>query len=123
MKKLFQSYIPTLLCTFSILIGCKTSDQTQKLPACITSRIETLKTQAVQNPPAEIWQWEAKGNIYFYFNAACCDQFNYLYDANCDVVCAPSGGFTGKGDGKCPDFGPDTKRTLIWKDERKANQI
>lgn len=33
----------------------------------------------------------------------CCDKFDYLYDARGVVLCAPSGGFTGRGDGSCPE--------------------
>lgn len=32
----------------------------------------------------------------------CCDQFNKLYDADGRFICAPSGGLTGQGDGRCP---------------------
>jgi hypothetical protein len=105
---------------FAILsISCKTSDQTSKTPSCIETKIEVLIKEPVANPPAEVWKWETEGKIFYYFNAACCDQFSTLYNASCDIICAPDGGFTGRGDGKCPEFPKDTKRTLIWKDTRK----
>ena len=31
----------------------------------------------------------------------CCDKFDYFYDSRGVIVCAPSGGFTGRGDGSC----------------------
>ena len=33
--------------------------------------------------------------------APCCDLFNGLYDREGRYVCAPTGGFSGAGDGKC----------------------
>lgn len=43
-----------------------------------------------------------------------------LFDENCNRICAPDGGKTGKGDGKCPDFFEKrTDEKLVWKDERK----
>ena len=40
--------------------------------------------------------------VYYSFTAPCCDQLNPLYDEQANYVCAPSGGFTGRGDEKCP---------------------
>jgi len=107
-----------IFCLLSI-ISCKPTKQAVKLPTCIESKIETLKNQSLQNPPSQVWQWDANGNTYYYFNAPCCDQFSTLYNERCEIICAPDGGFTGKGNGKCPDFGTDVKRTLIWEDQRK----
>ena len=42
------------------------------------------------------------GKPYYYVRSPCCDFHNHLYDLNGDYLCAPDGGFTGKGDGKCP---------------------
>ena len=47
----------------------------------------------------------------YYFIASCCDQFNRLYDADGRFICAPSGGFTGAGDGQCPDWAHDRR---LW---------
>lgn len=115
-----MTFLIRISCVTLLLLSCKSSEQTQKLPQCIESQIETLKNQSVQNPPSEVWQWESKGKTFYYFNAVCCDQFTILYNDKCEIICAPDGGFTGKGDGKCPDFGSDTKRTLLWKDDRKS---
>lgn len=42
-----------------------------------------------------------------------------MLDASCNVICAPGGGFTGQGDGKCPDFfDVAVKKQVIWKDDR-----
>ena len=101
------------------MLGCKSSDQNNKLPSCIDSKINALKSEPVRNPPAEVWKWETNGSTYYYFNSPCCDQYNFLLNEKCETICAPDGGFTGKGDLKCPDFEENIIRTLIWKDERK----
>ena len=46
---------------------------------------------------------------------ACCDFYNEVYDAKCNFLGAPDGGFTGKGDGKIPDFFEEAKsEKLVW---------
>jgi hypothetical protein len=88
-------------------------------PSCIQRRIDSIKQQPVWNPPAEVHEYEYNGKKVYLFSANCCDQFNTLMDANCNYVCAPSGGFTGKGDRKCNDFYDTAKHLrLVWKDER-----
>jgi hypothetical protein len=89
------------------------------VPSCIAKRIEELKSQPKQNPPASIEQYEYMGKTVYLFSAPCCDFYNVLVDENCNQLCAPSGGFTGKGDGKCPNFNKEAKYIkLVWKDER-----
>ena len=45
----------------------------------------------------------------------CCDFFNEVYDDKCNYLGAPDGGFTGKGDGKIPDFFEEAKsEKLVW---------
>ena len=46
---------------------------------------------------------EYQGKNAYLFISPCCDHLNYLYDANAEVICAPSGGFFGTGDGKCTE--------------------
>ena len=44
-----------------------------------------------------------QGKPAYLFIAPCCDMFNELYDSHGVKLCAPSGGFAGFGDGRCPD--------------------
>ncbi len=113
------TFISILMSGF--LLNCKPSNQQRVLPSCIDSKIEAIKKAPVQNPPTEIWKWQIDTVAYYYITSGCCDQYNYLYNENCEVVCAPDGGFTGKGDQKCPDFGDNIQKKLIWKDERKQD--
>lgn len=43
-----------------------------------------------------------EGQVYYLMLASCCDKHDYLFDTQGSYVCAPSGGFSGQGDGKCP---------------------
>jgi hypothetical protein len=101
-------------------INCKSSDtEDGDVPACIENKIEEILTNEVTNPPTQVWRWEVDGKTYYYITSDCCDQFNILYSENWDIVCAPDGGFTGQGDGNCPDFKGEIVKTLIWEDDRK----
>ena len=94
-------------------------DKKNKIPVCIQARIDQLAKEPKQNPAAEVNEYNYNGKRVFLFNSPCCDQFNYLYDADCNTLCAPNGGYTGKGDQKCNDFADKaTHVKLVWKDER-----
>lgn len=89
------------------------------IPSCVQQKIDEIKAQPKWNPPAEVNEYEYKGQRVFLFTADCCDQFISLIDQNCNYVCAPSGGITGSGDGKCKDFFQVAKHIrLVWKDAR-----
>jgi hypothetical protein len=89
------------------------------IPACVKMKIDSIKKETKWNPPAEVDEYIYNGKQVFLFSADCCDQFNMLYDDHCNIICAPSGGFTGRGDGKCADF-LKTARLIkvVWKDPR-----
>lgn len=89
------------------------------VPDCIVEKIKTIKAQPKWNPPAQVDEYLFNGRKVYLFSADCCDQYAELYDENCKLLCAPSGGITGKGDGNCPDFSTQAKHIrLIWKDDR-----
>jgi hypothetical protein len=100
-------------------ISCQNLDLEMEVSNCIEIKIREIKRGAVQNPHAEVWEWKVDGKTYYYFTSDCCDQFNYLYDEKCNIVCAPDGGITGQGDGKCPEFSGSIEKKLVWKDNRK----
>jgi hypothetical protein len=96
------------------------NNKTALMPECLQKKIDSIKQQPVSNPPTEIHKYDYKGATVYLFSANCCDGFNAAFDENCNYICAPSGGFTGKGDGKCNDFDEQAKLvTLVWKDARE----
>jgi len=89
------------------------------------SCLESLKAQLLEQPPqlpaSAIWEYTYNGAIVYLVPAPCCDQFNPLYNLECEVICHPDGGITGKGDGKCNDFRRmATGKKLVWKDSRSV---
>ncbi len=88
-------------------------------PKWVDDLIAQWQSEPAGNPPRSIARTEYKGQTVYYVRAPCCDQYNLLYDAQGNVLCAPDGGFTGKGDGKCSDFGTQGKKMqVIWQDSR-----
>jgi len=88
-------------------------------PPWLQSLIAHYEAAPFGTAPVEVWQYQLSGRTVYYIPAACCDQFNSLYDASGAIICAPDGGFTGTGDGRCPAFRQEaTNEVLIWRDNR-----
>lgn len=122
MYKFFLSaiMISTMISTSAFLWSCSSAKvATLGVPACILQKIDTLKAQPKSNPPAKVEEYVYNGKTVYLFNSPCCDQYHLLYSDACEVVCAPSGGITGGGDGRCKDFSDKAVfiRT-VWQDKR-----
>jgi hypothetical protein len=90
------------------------------IPVCVQQRIDSISKLPRWNPPASVTSYTWKGKTVYLFSSPCCDFFNPLIDGNCNYLCSPSGGFSGRGDMKCKDFDSTAKKVrVIWKDERK----
>jgi hypothetical protein len=95
-----------------LTVSCNQTELISKenCPSCFKS------IQKQSNPPLEIWRYVYNNQLVYLTKSDCCDQYDQLYDSNCTLLCAPSGGITGKGDGKCYDFNEKaTHRLLVWK--------
>ncbi len=89
------------------------------MSVCVQKKINEIKKEPRWNPPATVNEYLYNGKTVYLFSSDCCDQYNMVYDNQCNYVCAPSGGITGKGDSKCEDFNTTAKHVrLVWKDER-----
>ncbi len=104
------------------LTSCDKLELAVEVPSCIEAEIRKIQNEEVRNPAAQVWKWEVDENVYYYISSDCCDQYNYLYDEACNVVCAPDGGFSGNGDGNCSIFSGEIKYTLVWEDVRKSKK-
>ena len=102
-----------------LVVLCLSISSCKKESACIEEKIKSIKSENVWNPPAKIWSYKYNGQIVYFIPQRCCDIPSVLLDENCNPICSPDGGFTGKGDGRCSDFfDKRTNKKLIWKDKR-----
>ena len=85
------------------------------LPAWLAALVADYDAQPARTAPAAVFALPWQGGTAYLVTAACCDQFNPLFDARGVLICHPSGGFTGRGDGKCPaPLPPDAQRREVW---------
>lgn len=73
------------------------------------------------NSPESLTKCEYNDQTVYFIASGCCDFLDPLMDENGIQICAPSGGITGRGDGKCTDyFETRSNCELVWeKTERK----
>ena len=110
--------IAMLLFTIVQYTDCK-KERTARIPPCIQEKIDAIQQQPKYNPPATVYRYWYNNKYVYLFSSDCCDQYNYLFDKDCNLICAPSGGITGRGDGKCTNFKQmASDEILIWKDTR-----
>jgi hypothetical protein len=114
MKRLFTLFLLT-----SLLSAFECGDENAACPDFVEAKKAELQAKPKQNPAAEITEYQFQGQTVYLVSSDCCDQFNYLYNACGDIICAPGGGITGKGDGQCPDFSAQaTNARVVWRDPR-----
>jgi hypothetical protein len=75
-------------------------DKRQSAPEWAAQRIAEFES-GKDTTPLRIQPVTYLGAEAFLFLAPCCDRFNYLYDRQGNRICAPTGGLTGNGDGRC----------------------
>lgn len=108
------------LCLVAAITVLCTSFQRKRpgltVPACIAQKIKAYKRMQAFERPRAVYTYLYKGKKVYYVILSCCDNFNELYDSNCNLLGHPDGGFTGKGDGRIPDFTIERKaEKLLWK--------
>ena len=88
-------------------------------PAWVDTLIATFEAAPVANPPQRILRYRYRDEFVYYVPPTCCDRPSVLYDAKGTILCAPDGGITGRGDGKCADFRDRrSEESVIWSDAR-----
>lgn len=89
------------------------------LPLWLMQKIDNFIAGSIDRPMT-IRQFEYQDAVVYHFASQCCDQFNYLYDTIGNVICAPDGGISGRGDGKCSDFAKTSiAGSIIWEDKKE----
>lgn len=85
------------------------------LPAWLQQAIATYQAHPHADAPQSIWRITHHGAPAYYVVAPCCDRYNDLLDAKGEHICSPSGGYAGRGDGRCPaPVDPGTEVHLVW---------
>ncbi len=122
MKRTVIMYsVCALLSLFPLSAYAQCPMQTKWLQRLITR----LQSEPVRNPPAKILRYTYSQRSYYYVPPAAGDQFSSLYNAVGKEICAPDGGISGAGDGKCPAFVPKllnsrTPGEVVWQDARES---
>ncbi len=95
-----------------VLVGATACERFPKgTPSCIKKEIRKNKDCV-----KKVVEYEYQGKTVYLFEPFATPACSYIvYDENCNYLCSPSGGISGKGDGKCPDFNETAiKKETIW---------
>ena len=86
------------------------------LPEWLRIRLADYDALSGSAAPRAVYQVAYGDGVAYYTLAGCCDQLDPLVDANGVLVCYPTGGYTGHGDGKCVKaLPPPTERREVWR--------
>jgi hypothetical protein len=80
-----------------------------ELPVCLKGKIDSMTKNPNEGTPQSITRYNYHNQTVYYMKAPCCDKYNIVFDSLCNILGYPDGGFTGKGDGKMPNFFDDAK--------------
>jgi hypothetical protein len=96
--------------------GIEEKEGSQGIPACLEAKLKAMASDPTQGSPLSVTRFTYKQQTVYYVVAPCCDKMNVVYDSACNIVGHPDGGFTGRGDGKMPDFRKEAaNEKVIWK--------
>ena len=86
------------------------------LPEWLRIRLADYDALSGAAAPRAVYQVAYGNGVAYYTLAGCCDQFDPLVDANGVLLCYPTGGYTGHGDGKCLGaLPPPAQRREVWR--------
>jgi len=116
-----RAYTAVLFLSMALSSSRPTAPSSGDNPKWLTALIERLQREPVANPPASIVRYDYRGQDVYYLPPRCCDIPSNVYDAAGSIICHADGGFSGDGDGRCPDFYSARKNPkVIWRDPRAA---
>lgn len=123
-KSIFSLVACAIFLNFSLSACAQTTEEKPK-PKLNTTvpwlqiKIWEFESLPVANPPRVITKTSFEGKTVYHISAACCDIPSQLFDESGTLVCYPSGGITGQGDGKCPAFLVNkSASSVVWQDTR-----
>lgn len=102
---------------------CHACSSRDHLPAWVKDRLHPRSGSHPPFVPVEVTSLRYRGNTVYLLVPPCCDGFTEVYDPKGNYLCAPDGGITGRGDGKCPEFSQEaTDRKVIWSIHQKESE-
>lgn len=104
-----------LLLVLAACRGAPRADE-QPVPEWLAAEIKNFEDSASANPPELVASYTYQGRLVYYVSPRCCDQYSVVYDSTGAELCAPDGGITGRGDGRCPEFiARRTNEKILWR--------
>ena len=90
--------------SIALLLGCSSSNGRYVSP--YSAKWVKQQIRAYEMPTNEVVSKVTRKVMYadqpvYLIPSPCCDKYDYLYDSRGAILCAPSGGFAGRGDGSC----------------------
>jgi hypothetical protein len=113
---------PFLIVVILLFFSCKKTvckEPQSYVSACMQTMIDSALAKPKGYVIYKIDAYEYNGASVYLYYTGCCDRYNELKDANCNLLFYPSGGFSGGGDGTHPNFFKDVKFIMtVWVDPR-----
>ena len=94
-----------------LVAACSKVHVKKGTPNCVKSKIRKGQNDCLNR----VVSYDYNSETVYLFVPNCPDYMIELIDDKGKYLCAPSGGFSGKGDGLCPDFHSiATEKEVIW---------
>ena len=93
------TFAALLLLSIAAMTGARAGDDDDTWPDAAK---QFQAARAGHPQPGTLLLRAPQGRVAILLAAPCCDHFNPLFDEKGHKICAPSGGFAGRGDGRCP---------------------
>ncbi len=102
-----------------IFISCKKNESTSGIAPCMQAQIDSSLAKPKGHMYLKIDAYKYQGKDVYLYYPGWGDAYNELKDENCIYLFAPSGGFSGSGDGTHPNFRNEAIFiSTIWVDPR-----
>jgi hypothetical protein len=86
------------------------------VPEWLRIRLADYDAQTGAGAPRAVHALAYGSGTAYLVTAGCCDQLDPLIDSSGTLICHPSGGYTGRGDGKCPGrLPPADQQREVWR--------
>ena len=97
----------TIVSSIALLLGCSSGNVRYVSP--YSTKWVRQQIHVYEMPTSEAISKVTRKVIYaggpaYLIPSPCCDKYDYFYDSRGVILCAPSGGFAGRGDGSCAEI-------------------